>query len=209
MFVVLLSEGQLSAQNFTNDVDISRPDPQLWLSDTATGKVLTIKNHAGDLSLNSVIQGSSGFAPAAALSLFQQNVLVRNDGNVGIGSNSPSHRLRLKGGPAWTSSSWEGAIELENAAAIGWRANAKGRRFGIGHTNGGFYFFHTDSDPGKPTGAAHYDLVINDDASVSVNVLNILSGSDISERFHVVEGPGSSPPGSIEPRRPRRYEQRI
>lgn len=43
---------------------------------------------------------------------------------------------------------WRGSIELENGSAIGWQANEGGNWFGIGHTNGGLFFFRTASDPG-------------------------------------------------------------
>lgn len=61
-------------------------------------------------------------------------------------------------------------MELENGAAIGWRANAAGQRFGLGHTNGGFYIFRTNSDPGATGAPSEYDLSISDTGSVGVGV---------------------------------------
>lgn len=173
-------------QTFTTDVQIAKSIPELYFTDTTHGKRVSMINRGGDLHISSFISSSilAGL-PSGLGEIFQDNVVIRSNGNVGIGNDQPAHRLRIKGGPPWTSSAWQGAIELDNAAAIGWRANSAGRRFGMGHTNGGFYFFHTDSDPGNPGGVPHYDLVINDDASVSVNVLHVASGADISERFAV------------------------
>jgi hypothetical protein len=111
--------------------------------------------------------------------------LVNSLGRIGIGTANPGHRLTVSGGPSWTSAGWSGAVELDSAAAIGWRANAAGNRFGIGHTNGGLYFFHTASDPGTTGSGANYDLIIKDNGHVSVNVLEIQGGADLSEKFDV------------------------
>ena len=90
-------------------------------------------------------------------------------GKVGIGTNIQGHTLSIGGPqPAWTLNFWGGAIELPNASAIGWQANAAGQRFGMGHTNGGFTIFRTTSDPGTTGSPAIYDLVINDAGQVSI-----------------------------------------
>jgi len=90
------------------------------------------------------------------------SVMTEVNGNIGVGTTSPHHRLSVSGGPQWTSNGWRGAVELDNISAIGWRANAAGNRFGLGQTNGGFYFFRTASDPGTFGSPANYDLMIND-----------------------------------------------
>lgn len=89
-------------------------------------------------------------------------------GRVGIGSATPNHRLRVSGGPGWTSNGWIGSLELDNAAALAWRSNAGGRRFGIGQSGGGLYFFHTTSDPGTTGSPANYDMLINDSGFVGI-----------------------------------------
>ena len=90
-------------------------------------------------------------------------------GNVGIGTSTPAHRLSLAGGPNWTGNNWAGAIELANGAAIGWQANQGEKRFGMGHSFGGFYLFRTASDPGTTTGGpALYDFVVNDEGNVGI-----------------------------------------
>ena len=117
-------------------------------------------------------------------------------------------------------------MELDNAAAIGWRGNTAGNRFGIGQTNGGLYVFHTASDPGTTGSPANYDLIIKDNGHVSVNVLEIQGGADLSERFDV-DGAGGKlgaelaglQPGllvSIDPQHPgklmvsdRAYDSRV
>ena len=45
--------------------------------------------------------------------------------------------------PTWTSNGWIGAIDLDNASAIGWGANTAGQRFGMGHSNGSFVMWRT------------------------------------------------------------------
>jgi hypothetical protein len=94
-------------------------------------------------------------------------IFVNTSGNVGMGTVSPAHRLSLIGGPTWTSAGWTGALELGNASAIGWHADAAGQRFGIGQTGGGLYFFRTASDPGTTGSAANYDLKITDNGNLA------------------------------------------
>jgi hypothetical protein len=111
--------------------------------------------------------------------------LIDSVGNVGIGTDSPQHRLSIVGSLAWTTNGWGGAVELENGAAIGWRANSAGQRFGMGHTNGGFYIFRTTSDPGTRSAPANYDFSISDTGVTSVRVLQITGGADFAENFDV------------------------
>jgi len=109
-------------------------------------------------------------SPAPALA-------VDNNGNVGVGLTGtalPRHRLSIAGGPLWTANAWGGAIELENASAIGWQANAAGQRFGMGHSTGGFYFFRTASDPGTTASPALYDLSITDSGTIGIFGANAL-----------------------------------
>lgn len=111
--------------------------------------------------------------------------LVNSAGRVGIGTSSPDHRLAISGGPKWTNAGWTGSLELDNAAAIGWKTNTAGNRFGIGQTNGGLYFFHTANNPGSTGSPASYDLIIKDNGHASVNVLEIQGGADLAEKFDV------------------------
>jgi hypothetical protein len=98
-------------------------------------------------------------------------------GKVGIGTSAPLHRLDISGGPEWTDAAlglgafghrWSGALGLENGAAIGWSANNAGQRFGLGHTDGGFFLFRTTSNLGAKTGRAIYDFVVNDAGAVGI-----------------------------------------
>jgi hypothetical protein len=95
-----------------------------------------------------------------------------NAGNVGIGTTTPHHSLGINGSPAWTANGWGGAVELQNASAIGWQANAAGERFGMGHTGGGFYMFRTASDPGTTGSPALYDFTITDVGNVGIGTLS-------------------------------------
>ncbi len=130
-----------------------------------------------------VVGGDSVWSQVAGGNIFYTG------GNVGVGSSAPSHRLAIAGGPLWTSNSWRGALELDNAAAIGWKSNTAGRRFGIGQTNTGLYFFHTASDPGTTGSPAVYDMFINDAGNVNIGSgatpsntkLNIAAAGDGAE----------------------------
>ena len=98
--------------------------------------------------------------------------IYRGTGNVGIGTSAPTLRLAIIGGPGWTSNGWGGSLQLDNGYAIGWPANTAGQRFGMGHTNGGFYMFRTASNPGTTGTPALYDFVINDTGNVGIGTSN-------------------------------------
>jgi len=102
------------------------------------------------------------------------NDLYYNNGNVGIGTTTPAHRLSIGGGPSWTSNFWKGALELENASAISWQANDGGQRFGIGHTNLGLFMFRTSSDPGTTGSPAEYSFMIDDSGNVGIEKGSLL-----------------------------------
>lgn len=88
-------------------------------------------------------------------------------GNVGIGTSNPNTRLTLNGGVPWTSNGWTASMNLQNASALGWEANASGQRFGIGQSGGGLYFFRTNSAFGTTGTPANYDLVITDNGNLT------------------------------------------
>jgi hypothetical protein len=125
------------------------------------GANVTITPSGNTLTLAST--GSSGSIWAV-----NNNNATYNAGNVGIGTTTPVHRLSLAGGPSWTDYQWSGALSLENGAAIGWPMNAAGKRFGMGHSTGGFYFFRTDSNPGTMGSPALYDVSLSDDGNVGI-----------------------------------------
>ena len=57
---------------------------------------------------------------------------------------------------------------LANGSAFAWNANAAGQRFGMGHSDGGFYIFRTASDPGTIASSALYDFKISDTGNVGI-----------------------------------------
>jgi hypothetical protein len=89
-----------------------------------------------------------------------------NRAAVGIGTTTPTHRLSIAGGPAWTSNGWSGSMSISNASALGWEPNPSGQSAGIGHTDGGLYFFRTSSNPGTTSSPANYDMTINDSGNL-------------------------------------------
>ena len=108
-----------------------------------------------------------GGVPASSYTKLDSN------GNLGIGTETPSHRLTISGGPGWTFDNWGGAQALDNAAAIGWKANASGYRFGLGRTNAGLTMFRTTSELGTATSPPTYDLRIDNAGNVGVGNVNL------------------------------------
>ena len=151
---------------------------------TAAGGKITISAAGGSGSGIQGVQNTDNTldianpnGPTATINLKSPLTL---QGNLGIGTAAPHHRLAISGGPPWTSYSWGGSLELHNAAAIGWNANDAGQRFGMGHTNTGFYFFRTASDPGTAASPADYDMVINDVGNVGIGILTPTSKLEIA-----------------------------
>jgi hypothetical protein len=132
----------------------------------------------GELAVFAMDAYRSSFSPIINRPIFrirnwdQEYFKILANGNVGIGTTAPSHRLSINGGPFWTTNAWNGAVELTNASAIGWQANAGGQRFGIGQSTGGLYFFRTTSDPGTTGSPANYDMVITDVGNVGIGITN-------------------------------------
>lgn len=93
--------------------------------------------------------------------------------NIGIGTATPAHKLAAVGGPCWTSDCWGGALELDNASAIGWRQNTSGVKFGIGRTEAGLFFFRTDSPLGTTTNGAIYDFKMDNSGNVGIGPIGI------------------------------------
>jgi hypothetical protein len=126
------------------------------------GANITITPNGNSLTIDAATGGGSSI-----WSLLNNNAYY-NSGNVGIGTSVPHHRLGLSGGPLWTANSWTGSLELDNASAIGWRANAGGQHFGIGQSTGGLYFFRTASDPATTGSPSLYTMEISDAGHVLV-----------------------------------------
>jgi hypothetical protein len=129
---------------------------------TANGGTSFIRNGAGVQTGSFNISGNGFFG-----------------GNVGIGTTTPLHRLGLSGGPAWTTHGWGGLLDLQNASAIGWRANSGGTRFGMGHTNDGFFIFRTASELGNTSAVPIYDLKMDNAGNIGVGSLAL--NSDVSQ----------------------------
>jgi hypothetical protein len=93
--------------------------------------------------------------------------------SVGIGTTTLNHRLNIAGAPCWTGDCWGGAVGIENAAAIGWKANTSGVRFGIGRTENGLFFFRTNAELGTTTAGPIYDFKMDNNGNVGIGNLGI------------------------------------
>ncbi|MFN7948533.1 MAG: hypothetical protein U0Z53_24485 [Blastocatellia bacterium] len=160
-----------------------------------------IQSAHGDLNFFHGYRQPSGNPLEFPKYVYVPRLVIKDSGNVGIGTATPNHQLSLGRGPTWTRNGWGGSMELQNATAIAWQANAAGQRFGMGHTNSGFYFFRTISDPGTSGAPAVYDMSISDTGVVSVRVLQITGGADFAENFDISTptAPGAAETAKVEP----------
>lgn len=126
---------------------------------------------------NSVIRNQATLQSPANFNISGNGAI---GGNLGVGTPTPNTRLSLAGGPTWTSNAWTAAMNLQNASALGWEANASGQRFGIGQSSGGLYFFRTASAFGSSASAANYHLVLTDSGNVGVGTTTPTSKIEIA-----------------------------
>jgi hypothetical protein len=127
------------------------------------------------------VNGPGGIPPAT------NGIAITTAGNVGVGTLSPGTRFSLSGGPVWTSNFWTASMNLQNASAIGWEANPSGRRWGIGQTTGGLYFFRSFSSFGTTASPADYAMQISDDG----NILQARGNNGLVKAMLVVNANGS------------------
>ena len=128
------------------------------------------------------------------------SVMTESASRVGINTAAPTHVLSVNGGPKWTTSGWTGSVALPNLGAIGWGANSAGQRRGIGHNNGGLYFFRTTSNPGAATSVAFTDLAINNAGNVGIGTTAPASKLTVNGQLQIL-GSGNGirfPDGSIQ-----------
>ncbi len=105
----------------------------------------------------------------SAATTIGNSALTQFGTNIGIGSASPNGRLGIANSPPWTLHFWGGAVEMENASAVGWRGNSSGYRFGLGRTTDGFVMFRTAVDIGNTSGSPPlYDFKIDNQGNVGI-----------------------------------------
>jgi hypothetical protein len=130
-----------------------------------TGTGNTLIGSSANVSANN-LTNATAIGNGAIVS--QSNSLVLgHDVNVGIGTTTPNTLLTLSGGPVWTANSWTSSMNLQNGSALGWEVNAAGNHFGIGQSNGGLFFFRTNSAFGNTASPANYNMVITDAGDVT------------------------------------------
>jgi hypothetical protein len=151
--------------------------------DSASNRLRVSEN--GSAYVNLVGSGISGTGTVNRMPFWSgattlaDSVITQTGANVGIGTASPFHRLALSGGPAWTTHGWGGSLDLENSAAIGWRGNLGGTRFGMGHTNDGFFMFRTISELGTASAVPIYDFKMDNAGNIGVGSLGL--NTDVSQ----------------------------
>ena len=130
-----------------------------------TGVTITGTNRADFRFNGSTLKLVTGLGVGAPADT--NGISINTAGNVGIGTTTPNTRLSLIGGTPWTSAGWTASMNMQNASALGWEANSSGQRFGIGQTNGGLYFFRTNSGFGNSANFAFYDMTITDTGNIT------------------------------------------
>lgn len=160
--------------------------------DSASSKFKVSQNGGGfvDLVGSGGVTGSgttNSLALWSAGTSLGTSALSQVGTNIGIGLATPNGRLGIGTSPAWTSHSWGGSIELENASAIGWRENPSGYRFGLGRTTDGMVMFRTPVNIGTTTGAPPlYDFKIDNEGNVGIG--NTALNMTLNAKLTVVSG---------------------
>lgn len=174
---VWTSNSWLGAMGIENGAAIA------WPSNTAGQRFGMGHSNGGFFMFRTASDFGTITAPAIA------DFTVNDAGFVGVGTVAPQHRLQIAGGPVWTSNGWVGAMGIENGAAIAWPTNTAGQRFGMGHTNGGFFLFRTASDFGTKTAPAIADFTVNDAGLVGIGTvgpaakLHLFDRTSVSQRI--------------------------
>jgi len=113
---------------------------------------------------NTNFLGTTDAQPLVIRTNNTERMRVTANGNVGIGTTAPIHRLDVRGGPTYTTRSWTGNVSLDNGGAIAWdKASPTDYTFGIGKTSTppGFYFWSSTSDLGSNTNPPTYLMQID------------------------------------------------
>ena len=155
----------------------------------------------GTSTVGTYVNGSGGWLGTRSnhpLNFFTNNgfeqITLTTNGNVGIGTTAPSTRLSLNGGPSWTSFFWTASMNMQNASALGWEANASGQRFGMGQSTGGLYFFRTTNPFGNTSSSPNYIMTLSDGGNVGIGNTNPTSTLDVNGG---VSANSFSSPGSL------------
>jgi hypothetical protein len=145
----------LSASNADNALSLGGIPASEYVTNASVGSSF-IRNGLALQTANFNISGSGFFGSS-----------------VGIGTTTLNHRLNIAGSPCWTGDCWGGAVGMENASAIGWKANTSGVRFGIGRTENGLFFFRTNAELGTTTAGPIYDFKMDNNGNLGIGNLGI------------------------------------
>ncbi|MBI4647137.1 MAG: hypothetical protein HY738_11240 [Bacteroidia bacterium] len=96
----------------------------------------------------------------------QPRLVVRNNGEVGIGTSNPGAKLEINGGPSWTDVNWNKAIKIGNANAIQFTSSPT--FFGLGASSSGnaLYFFTANGEDNTAT--REYRMIIKSDGNIGI-----------------------------------------
>ncbi|MFN0214820.1 MAG: hypothetical protein ACKVT2_11240 [Saprospiraceae bacterium] len=94
---------------------------------------------------------------------------INANGNVGIGTISPTAHLHIKGGPVWTNHSWQKAVQVDNGNAMNFRVSST-LSYGIGASSSGqgLVFFTTADGPTAPL---NYRMSLQPNGNVGIGTI--------------------------------------
>lgn len=131
------------------------------LSGSYTG--ITGLGTLASLTVSGAINASSSIIMGTTQRLYfdggSDSYMLESAANVVDINTGGALRVRFKGG-SWTVGGWGNAIELPNAAVLKWAGNTNGYRFGMGQTNGAFYFMRSNAD--DTSGPSDYWLSVDE-----------------------------------------------
>jgi hypothetical protein len=152
-------------------VGIGTTTPSARLEIAGTPGVDGIKFPDGTLQ-TSATSGVAGFWSSSASDIFSNNA-----GSVGVGTSTPSAKLHVAGGPAWTTNGWTKSLALNNGTAIE-LGYGLGTRYGIGASNSQLYFFNTPTE--ATSAAASYFMTADSAGRIGIGTLAPAAKLDIA-----------------------------
>ncbi|MBI1827288.1 MAG: hypothetical protein HY287_03805 [Planctomycetes bacterium] len=121
----------------------------------------------------------------------QTQMVINEDGDVGIGTTSPAGHLHIFGGPHWTSHGWNKCLALSGNGSIELGQDNPNTRFGIASSNDQLYVFSSTTDGTEQPPS--YRMIIDENGDVGIGTTGPQAKLEVASGE--VRFPGGTNPG--------------